>query len=149
MIELSWAVEGPRPISDEQALAALEAALEHGGRPGLDLSVVFVPDDELTRLHAEHLDDPTPTDVITFDLGDDDDGPAGELYLSVERARQVAESHGGTWASELTLYLVHGALHLCGYDDHEEGERRAMRRAEWTVMERLGYALDAARHEGS
>ena len=48
---------------------------------------------------------------------------------------------------ELLLYVVHGALHLCGLDDHEEADRSSMRAAEGRVMERLGFAPDEGAHE--
>ena len=87
------------------------------------------------------------TDVMSFDLGDDENGPAGELYVSVDRARAVAAERGVSLERELTLYVVHGALHLCGFDDHEESERERMRGAEREVMERLGFPPDDLPHE--
>jgi probable rRNA maturation factor len=125
--------------------AAAEAALAHGGRPGLALSVVFVDDAEITRLHGDWFDDPTPTDVISFDLGEDEPGPAGELYVSVERARDEARARDLPLERELALYVVHGALHLCGFDDREEGDRRRMRAAEARVLARLAGLAGEAR----
>jgi probable rRNA maturation factor len=116
----------------------VEAALEHGGRPGLSLSVVFVDDAEIAELHGRWLGDPTPTDVISFDLGGGE-GPDGELYVSVERARSEARARGLALEHELALYLVHGALHLCGHDDHAARARARMRAAEATVLAALGY----------
>lgn len=124
-------------LPDPAVAAAAEAALSHGGRPGLALSVVFVDDAEITRLHGDWFDDPTPTDVISFDLGEDEPGPAGELYVSVERARDEARARDLSLERELALYVVHGALHLCGFDDRAEGDRRRMRAAEARVLERL------------
>ena len=146
MHAVSWATGGAPELSDADVAAALEAALSHGARPGIGLEVVFVDAETLRRMHAEVLDDPTETDVITFDLGEGP-GPAGELYVSVDRARTVAAKRGVTLARELTLYLVHVALHLCGYDDHEEEDRRAMRDAEREVMGTLGFEADDAPHE--
>lgn len=123
--------------TDRQIAAAVRAALEHGARPGLAVEVVIVADDELAALHARFLDDPTPTDVITFDLDDDLGGPAAELYVSAERAVDVARRRGLDARRELLLYVVHGTLHLCGHDDHERGDRARMRRAERAVLARL------------
>jgi probable rRNA maturation factor len=144
-VAIAW-VAGPRLLRAAEVRAALAAALEHGGRPELALSVVFVSDAELARMHGQWLDDPSPTDVIGFDLGGDeppderDGGPQAELYVSAERARAVARARGGDERRELALYLVHGALHLCGYDDRRADARRRMRRAERKVLERLGHA---------
>jgi probable rRNA maturation factor len=145
--EITWASCGDAPVDDAAITAAVAAALEHGGRPGTLLAVVLVDDATLAELHREHLDDPSATDVITFDLGDEAPGPAGELYVSVERARTVADRRGVSPARELVLYVVHGVLHLCGYDDASEEERVRMRAAEAAVMARLGYEPDDAEHE--
>lgn len=147
-VEVHWDVaDDAQPLSDADLARAAEAALEHGGRPGLELSVVLVDDPALAELHARYLDDPGETDVISFDLGEDEPGPAGELYVSVDRARARARTRGVEPGRELALYVVHGALHLCGFDDHEPGERAAMRAAEREVMARLGYPPDDAEHE--
>jgi probable rRNA maturation factor len=124
---------------------AIAAAFEVGGEaaPRRELSIVFVDDDELAALHAVWLDDPSETDVITFDLGDDDSGPAGELYVSVERALAVANARGLDPLRELMLYVVHGSLHLCGFDDRDPRERRAMRAAERRAFKKLGALATA------
>ena len=74
-------------------------------------------------------------------------GPDGEIYISADRARSVALERGLPPERELVLYVVHGALHLCGMDDHEEADRLAMRVAERAVMAELGYAEDSAPHD--
>jgi len=136
--EVSWTVRGARLLSEAEVCAAVSAALAHGGRPELTLSVVFVSDAELARLHAEHLGDPSPTDVMAFDLGAEGGGPAGEVYVSVERARAVARERDLAPEAELLLYVVHGCLHLCGHDDHAPRARARMRAAERAVLARLG-----------
>jgi probable rRNA maturation factor len=151
---VTWDV-ADRPLGDEEVLRALAAALEHGGWPDATVDVILVDAEHLTRLHRDYLDDPTPTDVITFDLrsaGDTpapgaEEGPEAEIYVSVDRAREVAERRGVPVARELALYVVHGALHLCGLDDLEPEPRERMRAAERAVMTRLGYAADDAPHE--
>ncbi len=153
-IRVSWAQTegeqgaGATPVLDEEAVrAAVEAALAHGGRPGVGVDVVFVDDAALADLHGEWLGDDSPTDVITFDLGDDLDGPAGELYVSELCALRVATEQGLDPRREVALYIVHGALHLCGFDDHEDVERARMRAAERVVLARLGYDDGAPRFE--
>lgn len=151
----TWTDEaGPSFLEQDEALRALRAALSHGERPDLLVDIVVVSAETLAGLHAQFLDDPTETDVITFDLSDDEDksdpvmgGPDGEIYLSADRARAVSEDRGMPPKRELVLYLVHGALHLCGLDDHDESDRAAMRAAECTVMAGLGYAADTAPHD--
>ena len=148
-IEVAWDVSQapPQELGEERIADAARAALAHGGRGGAGLAIVFVDEPTLTRMHAEHLDDPSPTDVITFALGDEDQGPIGELYVSLDRAREVARRRGYPLERELLLYVVHGALHLCGFDDHAVAERERMRAAERSVMSGLGFAPDSDPHE--
>jgi probable rRNA maturation factor len=145
-VQVNWCV-AERPLDDAAVESAVAAALAHGGRPGIDVEVVLVDDPTLAELHARFLGDPSPTDVMSFDLGEDGGGPAGELYVSVDRARAVASARGVRVARELALYLVHGTLHLCGHDDHEDDARSAMRAAERDVLASLGYEADAAPHD--
>lgn len=135
-----------RELSDAAVRRAVRAALDHGGRPELAVDVVLVGDRALAKLHARFLDDPTPTDVIAFELGDDDGGPDAEIYASVDCARARAKERGVAAARELALYLVHGALHLCGHDDHASRARARMRAAELRVMRALGYPDDPLPH---
>lgn len=144
-VTVTWEVP-PEGLTDDAARAAVEAALVHGERPGIELSLVFVSDTALAELHADFLDDPSVTDVMAFDLGEGP-GPLGEVVVSVDRAREVAARRGVTLARELALYAVHGTLHLCGYDDHEDRDRDAMRAAERTVLAQLGYGDDTAPHD--
>lgn len=146
-VGISWEVKGEHPLSDTAVAEAVRAAMDHGERAGAALDVVMVSDDELAELHRRYLDDPTPTDVITFDLGEEGHGPVGELYVSVDRARARAAERGVTVGRELALYVVHGALHLCGFDDHEPDDRARMRAAERSVMGALGYPPDDGPHE--
>lgn len=142
-------------LDDLAVVRAVGAALAHGGRPGLAVDVVLVDDRTLAGLHGRFLDDPSPTDVMAFDLGPpelpdavtDLVEPEAEIYASVERARAVAAERGIPTAQELLLYLVHGALHLCGFDDREPQERARMRAAEVLVLTSLGATSEATERD--
>jgi probable rRNA maturation factor len=107
--------------------------------PAGELSVVFLTDAALARLHGDFLADPTTTDVITFE-GDPLAGLAGEICVSADTARAFARRHGRDFAAELTLYLVHGWLHLAGYDDLLPARKRRMRAAEARALRLLAAA---------
>ena len=143
-IGIAWKVRG-RLLGDAQVRRILRAALRHGGKSQLELSVVFLGDAALARLHRRWLSDGSRTDVITFDLSDAH-SQAGELYVSATCARRVARERGVEPRRELALYLVHGALHLCGFDDHAARARARMRRAETTVLRALGFPDDPLPH---
>lgn len=103
--------------------------------PG-ELSLVFLTDAALSKIHADFMDDPTATDVITFE-GERASGLAGEICVSVDTASSYARTHRRKFAEELTLYLVHGWLHLAGYDDLQPAKKRRMRAAEKRAMNLL------------
>jgi len=124
-----------------KAITVLDAAAGRfdGGCPEGELSLAFLDDTELAELHGEFLDDPTTTDVITFE-GNPAFGVAGEICVSVDTARAYAKKHRREFSEELTLYVVHGWLHLAGYDDLKPDLKRAMRRAEARAMKLLAEA---------
>ena len=135
-------------FTDALAERAVLAGLAEGEREGLEVAVIFVSDSALTELHGRFLGDDSPTDVITFDLGEEgEDDPSAELYVSVDAAFRCAAEHGLAVDNELLLYVAHGTLHLCGFDDHDQEERKVMRLAEVRVLASLGVELDIARHE--
>lgn len=119
-----------------EALDSLEGFSLHPG----DLSIAFMEETAHSQLHEDFMDDPTPTDVITFP-GDPSMDFAGEICVSVDCASKVAHEHGHSFEQELALYLAHGWLHLAGYDDIKPEDRKAMREAEKTVMSALKDVL--------
>lgn len=132
-------------LVDRQRLESVaRAALAAEGVTTAELSVTLVDDRRIAAVHGEWLDDPTPTDVITFDLGMPGDPTLrGDIILSAEtaarEARQLATGRQG-WTPhlELAYYLVHGILHLTGYDDRTADDRRRMRARERAVMKAAG-----------
>lgn len=125
-----------------------------GGCPPGELSVVFLTDPALAKIHADFMDDPTATDVITFE-GDAPTGLSGEICVSADTAWRYVEGPASVgprsirrstlqnaFAAELTLYVVHGWLHLAGYDDLQPAKKRRMRAAEARAM-RLLHAAKA------
>ena len=113
-------------------LDAHAAEFLRGCPPG-ELSLAFVTDETIARVHGNFMSDPTPTDVITFE-GDAGAGLAGEICVSADTAAAYAKAHGQDFAAELTLYVVHGWLHLAGYDDLQPAKKRVMRAAEQRAL---------------
>jgi len=123
------------------AVAALDR-MRWARCPAGELSVAFVGDAEIARVHGEFMDDPTVTDVITFP-GDTLAGGepfAGEIVLNVAQARREGPAHGQTARAELLLYLVHGWLHLAGYRDKSPVQAKRMRAAEARALGSLRRA---------
>ncbi|MCC5788813.1 MAG: rRNA maturation RNase YbeY [Opitutales bacterium] len=112
----------------ERMIHALDEHPDFHCPPG-QLSLAIVTDAEIARVHADFLQDPTPTDGITFP-GDPEEDFAGEILVSADTACRYARENNVDFARELTLYLTHGFLHLCGWDDRSPDQRKAMKETE-------------------
>jgi probable rRNA maturation factor len=117
----------------------VRAVLAFGKRPDFAVSLLLTNDREIAAVHATHLGDATATDVISFD----DDGDAAEIVVSVETAHRVARERGHRGRDEVALYIVHGLLHVLGFDDTTPRQRVRMRAAERACMKRLGLVVAA------
>ncbi|MBN1404768.1 MAG: rRNA maturation RNase YbeY [Opitutales bacterium] len=111
----------------------LDIAAAPDAIPAGELSIAFVDAQGIIQMHEQFLADPTITDVITFP-GDEEDDFAGEICVCTDFAAQQAPLFGQSFAEELCLYLVHGWLHLAGYDDIDDDDRAEMRKAEARTM---------------
>jgi len=121
-------------LSDRQDLPAdhpglidlARRTLQAEGAGPVELSVSLVGAEEMAELHRRYLDDPGPTDVLSFTM--DEEGLLGDVVI----CPAVAAGQSPDLGTELRLLLVHGILHLLGYDHDEDEERRAM----WARQER-------------
>jgi rRNA maturation RNase YbeY len=119
----------PRTRLRRSPIADAVARVLRGERVGrAAVSVVLVSDDALLEMNREHLQHDFYTDVITFPL--EAEPLEGEIYISVDRAREQAAQYGVGLYDEICRLAVHGTLHLAGYDDASDAEREAMRRLE-------------------
>jgi probable rRNA maturation factor len=125
---------------DREELARLvRRVLEREGHRRGSISIALVDQGTIHALNRTHLGHDWPTDVISFPLSDPDDPDwTGELVVSAEMARATAREIGVEPSHELALYLVHGLLHLCGYDDRDESDACRMRRREEEILSDLG-----------
>jgi rRNA maturation RNase YbeY len=122
-----------------------EETLRTGGR----LGVSFISAGDMARLNEQFLGHAGSTDVITFDYTED--APTGErhgeIFVSVDDAVACAPRFRGTWQLEVARYLVHGVLHLLGFDDLRPAARREMKREENRVLKELSRRFDWNRLE--
>ena len=100
------------------------------------LDVFLVDEAEMARANWEHLRHEGATDVITLDFGGQAGGAPrpgpllGEIFICPVVAEAFAREHGTTWSEEVARYLIHGILHLRGYDDRNATRRKRMKREE-------------------
>ena len=126
-------------ISTPRLRATAESALCALGRADRDVHVSIVDDPAIRRLNARYLRRRTTTDVLAFDLHAP--GPSrllGEVIVCADTAGRQAKRVGVSVALELDLLVVHGVLHLAGWDDHEPGEARLMHEREREILAEAG-----------
>jgi probable rRNA maturation factor len=102
-----------------------------------EIAIYFVSKAKIADLHAQFFKDPTVTDCITFPIErikNKKVGFWGEIFICPEEALEYAKSYHQAVKTEITLYLVHGILHLLGYDDIQPKDRHKMRLKEQELL---------------
>jgi probable rRNA maturation factor len=144
-----------RKVDLRQFRKIIQAALGNlAVAPDSELCFHLVAAPEMTRVNETFLHHAGSTDVITFDhsLGVPPSGGSaslnrlkpelqtlhGEIFICLDEAVTQAKKFRTTWQSEMVRYLVHGVLHLQGFDDHRAADRRAMKREENSLLRELG-----------
>lgn len=143
------------PIDEERLIEAVERVLRDAEIPAATVSVAIVDDPRIREINAQYLNHDYATDVISFRLDSPDDPlpegeePVleGEVVISADTATRMSAEFGWNPADELLLYLVHGMLHIVGYDDHSDEDLAAMRAQEQAVLStwNLAPSYDSAR----
>jgi probable rRNA maturation factor len=115
---------------------AVQAILRDAEITNAQIGIAVVDDAAIAKLHGEFLNDPEPTDVLSFMLERSPDGLEGEVVVSADTAQNCAHVYGCAAEDELILYVIHGALHLVGYDDATPRNRAVMRKKEREYSEK-------------
>ena len=119
----------------KQIKASLAKVVKLLGISSRSLSILFCDNKQIKKLNRKFLAKNSVTDVIAFSLDDDFDADyLGEVVVSVERAVQVSRRYNNTWQQELTLYLIHGILHLLGYSDKTAAKRKQMEKKQNQIL---------------
>ena len=122
----------PRPVDEAGARDLAQATLRGEGHVDVELSVSFVDEAEIEDLHVRFMDEPGPTDVLSFPLDDVDEDGVRLLGDVVIAPAVAARNNPEDPSAELRLLLVHGILHLLGYDHEADAEKAEM----WARQER-------------
>lgn len=99
-----------------------------------EISVYFTTEKKIAQLHDQFFNDPTPTDCISFPL---DNKHLGEIFVCPSVAISYANKHNLDPMNETILYVIHGILHLIGYDDLTPSDKKVMRRMEKKCLNHL------------
>lgn len=117
------------PFSKEKAVKYAEKILAILGSKEERICILFTDDARIRRLNKRYRKKDKSTDVLAFDTGD--------IIISAETAAMNSRGFGLTLADELKLYMIHGIMHLSGYDDTTSLKRKTMRITEGRVLKRL------------
>lgn len=133
-------------ITDQVIVQTAETALRHQNQEpqDLDLSIVLTSDARLKKLNNQFLGIDAPTDVLSFPSDEIDPDTQhrylGDIIISFPQARKQAEARQGTPLSEVQLLIVHGVLHLLGYDHADEEEKATMWKEQTNILLQLGVS---------
>ena len=111
----------------------LKFVAQHEGRKLGDISVIFCSDPYILDVNKKYLQHDYYTDIITFDYCEGKT-LSGDLFISIDSVRENAHEYGAEFDDELHRVMVHGLLHLIGYDDHTPEEEK-------TIHEKEDYYL--------
>ena len=125
------------PLSRARVSRAVESVLRGERQRHVELSVPFVTDRRIARLNREHLEHEGPTDVISFGFAPAAIGApiTGDVYIAPGVARRNATAHGSGVREELMRLVIHGTLHVLGFDHPVDDTRYAS--LMWRRQERL------------
>lgn len=123
---LNFGTYPPKPSNYLKNLQEVKKALQITDT----VYVHLLSDEELLAINISSLSHNYYTDIITFDYRDDDDLGYAELLISYNRVIDNAKTHNATNKQELYRVIIHGMLHLCGFDDSNEDEKKIIRNKE-------------------
>ena len=145
-------IQAEIPFSEPLLERAANAVLEHASQPlGAELSIVLTDDAHLHELNRDYLGVDAPTDVLSFPASETDPETGarylGDILISIPRAQAQADAAGHPLDSEVQLLVVHGVLHLLGYDHDAAQEKARMWKAQAEILEGLGLGHIQIREE--
>jgi probable rRNA maturation factor len=141
MIRVSVANPYEQPLDFQALKAAARAVLAGEGVRAARVTLAFVDDPHIHRLNKQFLAHDEPTDVLTFPYSEKGSKSLeGEVVIGFQTAAANAADRGHEPAAELLLYVIHGCLHLCGYDDTTAAASKQMRAKEREYLRQLGLA---------
>lgn len=114
---------------EERRSLWVQDAIRNSGNHCGEITYIFCSDEEVLEINQKYLQHDTYTDIITFDYSQDD-LISGDIFISIDRVKENAEQFKVSFEHELARVMIHGVLHLLGFDDHSEEEKKEMRRQE-------------------
>lgn len=118
----------------------IKSVIEERGKSCRDINIIFCSDPYLLQMNKQYLGHDYYTDIITFDYCEGAN-VSGDIYISVDTVSANAVEYGQTFEKELHRVIIHGVLHLLGFDDHSDEQIQQMRAAEDAALLQLENLL--------
>ena len=122
-------------LNQESIRGLLELVLSDNRHQSADINIIITDDDSLRLMKKEYFNQDVYTDIIAFNI--DEDPFEGELYISHDRVSDNAKKFNQTFEGELKRVLIHGTLHLCGFDDQTKEDKLKMTSMEEDYLEKF------------
>ena len=124
------------PDNPDRLRSWIETVIQEEAHQLRSIRYVFCTDEYLLRINQQYLDHDTYTDIITFPLAEAPDVDS-DIFISIDRVRENAETLGVPFPHELHRVIIHGVLHLCGYPDKTPEEAQRMRHREDAALKMI------------
>ena len=122
-------------LDQESIRGLLELVLSDNKHQTAEINIIITDDDSLRLMKKEYFDQDVYTDIIAFNI--DEDPFEGELYISHDRVSDNAKKFDQTFEGELKRILIHGTLHLCGFDDQTQEDKLNMTSMEENYLKKF------------
>ena len=117
-------------VSSEAVISVMSSVLDGEDKDYTSVSVLLVSDDEIKEVNKKYLGHDYATDVVTFPLHEDSEPIEGEIYVSLQATSRNSKTYKNSHSSEIIRVVIHGMLHLAGYEDLTSEAREEMKKKE-------------------
>ena len=128
-------------VSSEAVKSAISSVLDGEELDYISVSVVLVSDDEIREVNKKYLGHDYSTDVVTFPLHEDSEPIEGEIYVSLQTTERNSKIYNSTHSKEIIRVVIHGMLHLAGYEDSTSETKEEMKKKEDFYLDLLKSSL--------
>ena len=133
-VRLEYDNTGKHDIDEKWVHSVCENILMDSNQDGASITFIFSNDDKLRNLKKEYFNEDVFTDTISFNLEEESDPIEGEVYISLERVYENALTFKQDFITECKRVIIHGCLHLLGYNDESSKDKRKMIQLEETYL---------------
>ena len=117
-------------VSSEAVISAISSVLDGEDKDYNTVSVLLVSDDEIKEVNKKYLGHDRTTDVVTFPLHEKSEPIEGEIYVSLQTTERNSKTYNNSHSNEIIRVVIHGILHLAGYEDSTSESREEMKKKE-------------------